>query len=142
MLLVLIVPILSKELEEKEDSLMKVILVLRDPRQHIIALLRDLKKPINSENIEWGIKNFPLMLTMETNDDSFLKYQDINECYDNYLKWAFEKLVGPKGGGTSKEQLEEIRNVMQFLGKQLSDRQVMHIASTLFGGTLHSKKVK
>ena len=130
----------------------KIILLLRDPRQHIIALLRAIKKDINHKTIEWGIKNFPKMLAMQTKQHCFLKYKDINQCYADYLAWinqypwvyvtTYEKLVGPQGGGDTALQEEEIVNICEFLGRQLDESQAGAIAYSLYGGTSTFKEGK
>ncbi len=134
-----------EKIEVLQKKKTKVILLLRDPRQHVIALLRALRKPINNITIAWGIRNFPLLLKQQTGAPAFLKYTDINACYSCYLKWAteypdvyitsFEKLVGPKGGGSTTEQVQEIRNIMQFLGEEIIDSDALIVANSLFGGT-------
>jgi len=131
------------EILKKEK--VKLILLLRDPRQHIIALLRSIHKPINHSTIEWGIHNYPRMLKEQTGSPCFLRYKDINECYQCYLRWVdeysdvyvtyFEKLVGPRGGGSQEQQYEEIQRIAEFLEIELSDARLYELAHALFGGT-------
>lgn len=127
---------------EKRDT--KVVLLLRDPRQHIIALLRSVRKPINSTNIQWGIRNFSRLLALQTGSKDFLQYSNMNECYERYLDWlrysnvyitSFERLVGPKGGGSLEVQIEEIIKLINFLGECINKDEAKLIAEKLFGGT-------
>ncbi len=124
----------------------KLILLLRDPRQHVIALLRTLRKPINHSTIDWGVQHFPEMIAIVTGrNNCFLRYKDINECYHYYLQWAiqypytfvtsFEKLVGPRGGGEATKQHEEIKKIIEFLEIDLNDAEITELATRLFGET-------
>ncbi len=128
----------------------KLLLIVRDPREHLVSLLRSLKKPLNTKTLLWAIKNFPNLLKLQTGDSSFLHYKDINECYRAYLQWHhaysdtyvthFEKLVGDKGGGDSAMQTEEIQRIANFLDISLDRNQITDISDELFGGTPTFKK--
>lgn len=123
----------------------KIVLILRDPRQHIIALLRSIKKTINPKNIEFGIRNFPKLLYDQSVFNDTFDYKDINACYEDYLKWRdeypnvhlvrFENLVGEKGGGDAISQYEEVVGLMEFLNKEAKIESAQEIANQLFGGT-------
>lgn len=123
----------------------KLILLLRDPREHVVSLLRAVNKPINYFTLNTGIIYFPNALYRATDTESFLQYKNINEIYKNYLKWQkdypdvyltyFEKLVGLKGGGSLKAQFDEIKKICNFLDIQISDSEINTIASNLFGDT-------
>ncbi len=142
----------EEKIEKLKQRNTKLILLLRDPRQHIIALLRTANKPINSSTIQWAIYHFPEMMNMITGSKTFLPSKAINDCYYTYLKWAshypdvyvtsFEKLVGPKGGGNSDIQRNEIEKIATFLGVHLSNEDIESIASRLFGGTPTFKEGK
>lgn len=135
----------DEKIAKLKSNNVKVILLLRDPRQHITALLRSLKKVVNPNNIEWVIKNFPHVLALQTGSKSFLKYHTITQCYKDYLAWidqypwvyvtTYEKLVGPQGGGNIESQREEILKISNFLGETINEDECQKIVSTLYGGT-------
>ena len=52
---------------------------------------------------------------------------------DNVYTTRFEKLVGPKGGGTKQEQDEEIKRIANFFNIQLSQTKLRYITNNLFG---------
>ena len=81
-----------------------------------------------------------------------LYYHDINlttlnnvkQHYDAYLPWkdhpaiyttTFEKIVGPRGGGTEIEQLQEIKNIAHHLGLFIDNEEAKKIAGQLFGSS-------
>ena len=45
----------------------------------------------------------------------------------------FEKLIGPKGGGTYEEQCTEIRNIAEFLNYDVTSADVDYVAENLHG---------
>ncbi len=134
---------------EKVETLInlnfKLILVLRDPRQHVISLLRATNKPIDTASIEYGIRNFTHLLAQQTGSNAFLQYSDINECYKKYLLWekeypqvyvtSFEKLVGPEGGGSATAQYKEVMRLSKFVGIEMNNIEAQKIATLLFGDT-------
>lgn len=130
----------------------KLILILRDPREHLVSLLRSLRKPLNAKTLLWAIKNFPQLLKLQTGDPSFINYKNIQECYYAYLQWHniypdtyltyFEKLVGTQGGSDSNLQKEEIKRLADFLEVPLTENQIADIANELFGGTPTFKQGK
>ena len=72
-------------------------------------------------------------------DDSF---QGIDDFYSKYMGWTkhplfytttFEKLVGPHGGGSKEEQIQEIINIARHLDHPISLERAQQIADELFG---------
>ena len=53
----------------------------------------------------------------------------------NALLTSFEKLVGPQGGGTQDDQLDELRQIANHLGFWRSKGEISQVAERLFGGT-------
>lgn len=135
----------DNKIEFLKENNIKLVLILRDPREHVLSVLRSLRKRLNHRNIQWAINSFPALLKRQTGDVGFLKYKDINECYYAYLQWVdvysqvyityFEKLVGAKGGGNKQEQEAEIKNITHFMEIDLSAAEITDIAHKLFGGT-------
>lgn len=142
----------AQRLDILKHNQAKLVLILRDPREHIVSLLRSVKKPLNAKTLIWAIKNFPKLLKLQTADPSFNNYKNITECYRAYLQWHnaypdtyltyFEKLVGDQGGGDSAMQIEEIQRVADFLEIPLDRNQIGGIAEQLFGGTSTFKQGK
>lgn len=132
---------------------LKVILVLRDPRAVLVSYAHWLKKGLGhqlepnwptlhdlpvDEVITHFITAYPTKgpeiapyTTMAEFYDLFLGWQHYNDCYVT----TFEKLVGPKGGGTAVDQENEVKAVAAFLGYTLTTDEIQAICSNLFGGT-------
>lgn len=64
--------------------------------------------------------------------------------YKLYMPWMkskkfhtvkFETLVGAEGGGSEKEQLDEIQQIARHLGLNISRKRAKEISNELFGGT-------
>lgn len=136
-----------KYFQKKND---KVIIILRDPRDVCCAITRAPPfNSINSENLDKTIENPGLMLTKIGARDYFLKYHSMTDLYNDYLKWQqydfvyttyFELLVGPKGGGTKEQQVNEIMNISNHINKPVDLDVANEIADKLFGGTSTFKK--
>lgn len=54
---------------------------------------------------------------------------------ENFYTVRFEDLIGQSGGGSKDMQIQEIKNIAQHLGVQLSDKKLNEIVENLFGGT-------
>ena len=132
----------------------KGVFIYRDPRDQIVSLARFMQKNTNI----WPIGTCSLgdLITRLITDYSIyescpcvplgraLNNGGIKEFYDLYLPWfnyefiyvtQFEKLVGPKGGGSRKVQLLEITNIARHLNYFIDDKMANFIADNLFGGT-------
>lgn len=48
----------------------------------------------------------------------------------------FENLVGPEGGGSREQQINELMGLANFLAVPITEEQATEIANELFGGTL------
>ena len=132
----------------------KVIFIYRDPRDQIVSLARSMKK-----RRQWKLGNLPLNRIITKLIVNYLPYSQgfglhylqkmgfkggIKEFFSLYLPWkqypfvyttSFEKLVGPLGGGTKKEQLLELHNIANHIHAKLAEQEIEKIANTLFGGT-------
>ncbi len=152
--------------ENKEIVLrnrMKIIFILRDPRDVLVSYAYWAKKD-RSANIvaHWPYRDHPYgnaqaMASWSINDfiSHFIAqypfkgprmplYTTIVDFYKLYLPWqnradcyvtTFEKLVGPQGGGDKKIQEEEIMNIAHFLGLKLTQEHVSRLTTKIFGGT-------
>lgn len=129
---------------------MKTLLILRDPRDVVLShanyvarkprhFLYPVYQPLSeSERIMTSISGIapgtagtPTLL-------------DIGERYRSLLPWLthpvnyttyFEKLVGPRGGGSRDEQIQEIEGCARHLGVKYASDRITFIADRLFGGT-------
>jgi hypothetical protein len=69
--------------------------------------------------------------------------RDIRDRLEAILPWrsqpfnyttSFERLVGPRGGGSRERQVQEIRAIARHLGLRPSDADIARIADRAFGG--------
>jgi hypothetical protein len=129
---------------------MKTVLIVRDPRDVVVASaqyipqtphnqFRDLYLPLSdAERIMLTIRgrapacpDEPRVLSIGEACRGLMPW--MNEAC-NYTTY-FHKLVGPLGGGDSKEQVQEIRNLARHLGLRCSRRDLERIAAGSYGGT-------
>lgn len=139
-----------------EDMNYKMVIIVRDPRDVAVshmnwALAREYlpyqkyyKSLSPDERMSLAISGFAI----EPEGPVVL---DLRKRFEHITKWishpmayvtSFERLVGPKGGGSLEAQREEISNIGAHLGLLLSQRQVDDIADNLFGGTMTFKEGK
>ncbi|MEX0849091.1 MAG: sulfotransferase domain-containing protein [Candidatus Dependentiae bacterium] len=132
----------------------KVFYIIRDPRDQIVSMAFWIYRNIHTRP-EYKNKSFDEVL-MELITQSSKIYgksykhdivynlKGITEFYNLWLGWKldlntytthFEKLVGPKGGGTEHEQLKEIENMFKHLEIEYTDQDIQYIADNLFGST-------
>lgn len=126
----------------------KVIIILRDPR----SLVGALDGGVLTEEKIYQVIDYPGKFFSEwLHSNSYLKYHSFTELYEDYMRWAdypftyvtrFEKLVGPKGGGTKEDQIIEIMNIANHIDKPISWLQACDIADKIFGGTTTFKTGK
>ncbi len=79
------------------------------------------------------------------------KTPDISSFYNLFLPWqlvpniyttTFEKLVGPQGGGTLEEQLNEIIAIANHMGTKMDQTQALEISNNLFGESITFREGK
>ncbi len=134
------------------DKNTKLLTIIRDPRDSLISLIKALEK---SEHRIDHTKSLQTIVTdiLKNLDKGFsenyygtnfyLQSKSIKEYYkivfDQYLACPFitrfEALVGPKGGGSYKKQLQEIERIALYLNHVLSLLELENIAKKLFGNT-------
>jgi hypothetical protein len=129
---------------------MKTLLILRDPRDVVLShanyvarkprhFLYPVYQPLSeSERILTSITG---IASSAAEAPTLL---DIGERYRSLLPWLthpvnyttyFEKLVGPQGGGSREEQIQEIESCARHLGIKYTPNRITYIADRLFGGT-------
>lgn len=114
----------------------KKFLIYRDPRDWLVSYVCWYSRP--------GENMFNNTLTNFAQKLDFLLQSDILKAYEKYIEWMndnqcccikFEDLVGPKGGGSSENQLKVIRQMANHIGYNLSLKKIQDIANKLWGGT-------
>ena len=131
------------------DCGVKTVLILRDPRDVVVSSAAYLAARPNhhlsgrfttldeEERILASITGLP-------SDNGRAGLRSIGERMRSVLPWTtdpsvyvtrFERLVGPRGGGSVQAQVCEIRNIAAHVGVSLGEAQVHDLAAGLFGGT-------
>lgn len=136
----------------------KVLLLIRDPRDQLLSFayyIDKYKYHLPGHYLSFNDLFLSLMgaynspLTRINNPLDFDKelnkvVSHTGQLYSFFLPWSksslcyttrFELLVGDKGGGSTENQLQEIKNIAQFLDITISPQEVKEISENLFGGT-------
>jgi hypothetical protein len=139
-----------------EDLDYKMVIIVRDPRDvalsHINwALTRDYlphQKYYESlspeERLTQEIGGFafppggPVVLDMRKRYEYILKWRGHPMVYVT----SFERLVGPRGGGSAEAQHEEVNNIAAHLGIELTEDHRNAVIENLFGGSVTFKEGK
>lgn len=122
----------------------KVIIILRDPRSLMAAMIPMDCSPEKLENSVDELIDHPEEVYKRFLPNVISQYHSFTELYEDYMRWAeypftyvtrFEKLVGPEGGGNREDQIVEIMSIANHIDKPVSYAQACTIADKLFGGT-------
>jgi hypothetical protein len=133
---------------------MKGFYIYRDPRDFIVSsaywIIKAKHAPVYSKYSVHDLMSahiyscsevlpFPLMPVGGSIVDFY------KECYLNWRKnpaiytTTFERLVGPRGGGTMRAQLREIKNIAKHLGIAITNQKALDIVTTRELRTMFSK---
>jgi sulfotransferase 6B1 len=136
----------------------KQILLLRDPRDVVVSNMFFTKREpgvqyhkyysevlkSDEERIMATIRGFGQDTATERPRAS------IREMFEGYTPWLddpstlvvrFEDLVGPRGGGVSGKQLDEIRRIADFVQRPLSREHAQQLAQKMYSkGSLTYRK--
>jgi len=119
----------------------------RDPRDLVVSFARFMQR---FPEIWRGADKVPLndlIMDLILSNNLFPNNppaKSILDLYSKYLPWInvsgcysvrFENLVGARGGGSDKVQIQEIKNIAEHVGVILTDARAKDIARKLFGGT-------
>lgn len=136
----------SKTLANKH---VKTILLFRDPRDVCVSdmyfILKNPKHRLHSYLHGLNDESGQLTACIAGVDSSELDGQspslDIGTHYRFFLPWLnvptnltvfFENLVGPKGGGSTKKQISEIRRIAAHAESKCDEEGIAKIAATVF----------
>lgn len=133
------------------ENKIKGIFIYRDPRDQIVSLSNYAIKTgmwpkLSRKDIKYNINYLIQDCSIIGPTNPILKHaKGIDDYYNYFLPWAnetdivyatsFEKLVGPRGGGSLEAQLQELKNIAQHLGIKLTDKQIRDVAQNVFGSS-------
>lgn len=125
----------------------RMVVLMRDPRDVAVSHVRwtltrgghpaeaFLRSKSEAEQLSLSIAGFclepagPLSTSLRARFQHILAWQGLPYVYVT----RFERLVGPKGGGSRAEQIGEIRLIAQHIGCSASDQKIEWVADNLFG---------
>jgi sulfotransferase family protein len=127
-----------------EELNYKTIVILRDPRDVIVSsafFITKLKRHDLHDRFtnEFGDMSSRLFACIQglPRDDRGLGMEPIGNRIANQLPWLrapnayvcrFETLVGPRGGGSAVEQINEIRAIAAHIDRPLTEQQAHRVA--------------
>lgn len=138
-------------LQNLERKGWKVVLQLRDPRDHLVSVqhwfrdghrgpspVRRMRDPeAQFDELITGAR-YGWRATERAIADPFHQVTSLPK--GSYFIARFEDLVGEKGGGDREVQIHELARLAAFLEIELSRERLEEIADQLFGGTLTFRK--
>lgn len=126
----------------------KTITIIRDPRDvcvsdafHILKRTEHRLHPYYIKMSESQRLMASIVGMESTQLSGDLPSSDIGSHYRNYLGWVkqgaesvvkFEDLIGEKGGGDDRIQMETVAKVAGYLGLQLSKQKIADLCTNLF----------
>ncbi len=129
-------------------------LMIRDPRAMVVSFAFMIHKSWDGKtaNIEkimsdliTGKKQNYVRWAVEIQQVYPLLWEvGLSKFYELYLPWVkaknfmlirFEDLVGGKGGGSDKKQLEAMIKIGKHINVDMNDQQIQNVINNLYGGT-------
>lgn len=139
------------KIEQLSKNNYKIIFTVRDPRDRAVSYAHKIKKlnpklrmPIDQLILDIITKYGTVTFNYVSKIPFYKNMSDFSEYYKLYYPWFqypdllfvyFEKLIGPKAGGSRALQLAEIQKIVNFLGIQTSPEYIEYVANNLWGGT-------
>jgi hypothetical protein len=143
-----------------DEMHVRIICITRDPRDIVVSHAHYVSnQPPDSPFFETPLYNYYQYLSDDErimvsivgvrDEARRLNLLDIKTRLESVLAWrqepfhyatTFERLVGPRGGGSRDAQLQEIRAICAHLGIVCTEQRVGEIADSLFGGTTTFRK--
>lgn len=145
------IPYSERAAQVVEQSDMRMLIIIRDPRDVAISsanylATRDdhfLHEHFRALSPDQRILTSILGVS-EAQSRGAGELRDIRQRLDMILRWRseprvhvvrFEDLVGQRGGGTRQAQYEAIAAIAQHLGVELEHDEIAQLGGQLFGGT-------
>lgn len=117
--------------------------VMRDPRDYTVSLLNHLRKRQNALfsdpkflNADFDMQLYYVIIGTDWYNSTYTVVNAFNGWFSSAVSVVlhFEKLMGPLGGVYSEaEQLKELRKIPTALHMKVSDAQLLHIFSAVYG---------
>ena len=145
-------PELAAELEAQR---MKTLLILRDPRDVVLSHARYVGAKeshflyAHYQSLSESERILSSIVGLKPEHEDSPTLLDIGTRYRLLVPWleselnyttSFEKLVGPRGGGSKRDQLDELEAIADHLKLACSRHRLETIADSLFGGTTTFRK--
>ena len=133
----------------------KVIFLIRDPRDVLVSYahwvkknpygnllhveyphINELKQWTMSEVISHFIDYYPVKAPLITENYTIAEFYNLYlSCtqYPDVLLTSFEKLIGPRGGGSKQMQIDEIMKIAEFIGMPVTYEKANDISDQIFG---------
>ncbi len=125
---------------------MRVVCILRDPRDVAVSQMQYLKQLKNhfahEDYMALPSDRERLMVSIRGGELGGRELQPLERRYRRFLDWEregdavmvkFEELVGPKGGGSEEAQRLAVGRVAAHLGVPADERKIGQVGENLFG---------
>lgn len=136
----------------------KLIFPIRDPRDRVVSYAYKIKKfkPQVKTSIQdltldvitqYGMVNYKYLVRIPF----YKNMGDFSQYYKLYFPWFeypqllivfFENLVGPRAGGSTEKQINEIKRIAQFIEIDPSEEEIQYVADNLWGNTFSFRDPK
>jgi sulfotransferase 6B1 len=127
----------------------KHFVMIRDPRDVAVSftsyVVREQQHALHSHYAALPSDGERLMTTLrgisESNQIGDLQLDDIGKTVQKFRAWLaigaaceirFERLVGPRGGGSHQDQISEIDRILDYLQLRLSREEISRVADQCF----------
>lgn len=151
------------DLNKLREAGYKIIFIYRDPRDQAVSMIRmtkettwfpHLKKiPFDNALTHW-ISHTSALYTGKNHwvNPELKMFKGVNDLYHRYLQWldyvdeglvyvtTYERLAGPKSGGSEEIQVQELINIAQHIGAELPRDKAIQIARTIHGPVKPDRK--
>jgi len=134
------------------DLRFKQVLLLRDPRDVVVSNMFFTKHRPDVQYHEYYVEVLKsdeerIMATIRgfgQHEGTDHPRESIREMFEGYTPWLddpstlvvrFEDLVGPRGGGVSAKQLEEIKRIADFVERPISNEHAKRLAHNMYSRT-------
>jgi len=136
-------PAHTRLLEEIEKQDIKVIFMIRDPRDVIVSHAKyvneiDTTHPSHKVMALLPDEDARLMAVIQGVEGFSAAVDDLWGKYDAWFKHSsvcvvkFEELIGERGGGSEEDQLSTLDRVVKHIGLNLTEGEILDIAHNVF----------